>query len=175
MLGFCNCFGKLRHLFEFGFGIIFRCIFPVQDVHIEISKTNFIEKQSLCTVGQFKVQIGTNPVDNRHKVIHNCFNACFPQVAKTFAIILKQSFSVGTSELNTFGHGQTFHHRPTQAETFDIVFQFGNGFVSPYIAIWHIVQSSYNALHSYLPKHIQCDPVFSAEPSPRFFHSIFFI
>ena len=40
----CNCFGKLRHLFEFGFGIIFRRIFPVQGCAYRNKQNEFYRK-----------------------------------------------------------------------------------------------------------------------------------
>ena len=121
------------------------------------------------------VQVRTNPVNDRHKVVAHSFDARLAEVGKALYIVCYQPVSVRACILDCLTYRQTFHHRPAKSGRFYILFHFLDSFQGPDFTVRYIVQSSNNPFYSYLTQHGKCNLIFLAKPSPCFFHPLYAI
>ena len=118
------------------------------------------------------LQVGSCPVQHRHEVVADGVNAFTPQILQTLDVFLYQFVAVLATVLDTLAYGQTLHHAPSEPVILDILAHIPHLLLAPYLTIGYIVQGSYDALHTYLAKHVQRNLVLAAKPPPCFFHHI---
>ncbi|MNG00994.1 hypothetical protein D3C84_839530 [compost metagenome] len=115
-----------RQLFEVGLGLldIFGAVFglrsgALEDEQIEGGECGLIETQCPATIRQFIGQVGTGPVQHRHKVVADDIDAAARQVAHALLVVGDVLVAPSTAALDVFVHRNAFHHRPAQAGRFD--------------------------------------------------------
>ena len=172
-LGFGNHFIQFSHLAQFFFRIVRLSTFAFQNHRIEISETYAVEIQRTGTVCPRMLQVGTHPVDDRHKIITYRLHAAFAQIGKAHLIVLNQLVAFRTGILDSLAHRQAFHYRPSQPVRFDVRLQAINSLLGPYITIGHFMKCGHNTFYADLAQHGKCNLIFLPKPSPSFFHHIY--
>ena len=116
-------------------------------------------------------QIGTSPVEHRHKVVADAVDALGSQVAQALLIYLYLVVAIGTAVLDCLNYWQTFDHAPAHAVTLDVLAQVANLLAGPYLAQRYIVQSGNNTFNSDLSQLCKSNLILLAKPSPCSFHT----
>ena len=122
-------------------------------------------------IGQRLVQLGPGPVEHRHEVVADAFNARFSQPADVLLIIGDQTVAGGAAQLDVLVDGHAFHHVENQSVGFHLRFQGGDAFPAPDLADRHVVDGGDDAAHiGDLTDVTQGDGVVLAIPAKRQFH-----
>ncbi|SAF81717.1 Uncharacterised protein [Enterobacter cloacae] len=81
-------------------------------MQLESRKSDLIETQRLRTIGHFIFQVGTRPVQNRHKVVADGINTAGCQVTNALLIIRNPGITLTGVGFDIFVNRNTFHNRP---------------------------------------------------------------
>ena len=171
-ISLCQHVAALAHTFgELELCPFLTSTFTLQDVDVEVGKLGIVEVEVGRAVGVLVQQVGACPVEHGHEVIADAVDALGSKVAQTLFINLNLMVAVRTAILNGLHYGQTLHHAPAHAITFDVFAEVVNLLSCPHLAKRHVVQGGHNALHADLFQLGKRDLVFLAKPSPSSFHS----
>ena len=151
-------------------GIILLCTFSLEDVTFEIAELHLVEIERGAAICPSVIEIGTCPVEHRHEVVADCLHASLAKVCKTDLVFLDQLIAVGTAILDRLHHWKAFNNAPAETCSLNIVLEVHDCLVSPDITVLYLVKSSYNAFNTNLAKHLKCDRILLAKPTPSFFH-----
>ena len=87
----------------------------LQHEHLERGHLHRIEAQGGAATRQGRIKRGSRPVQQRHEIVADSFDATGGQIAHGLAVIFKQRFKIAVAAFNRFMDRQTFHHLPGQA------------------------------------------------------------
>ena len=116
-----EAFIRLRNLFG---GVVRFRARSFEDMQLKGGKFNLIETQRFGAVRQDVFQVGTGPVENRHKVVAHGTNAALGQVTQALLVVGNPLLIVAGTGFNVFVDRYAFDDRPYQARLLNNGFAF---------------------------------------------------
>ena len=112
----------------------------LQDMQLKHRKFDLVKAQRPGTVRQWPGQIGTRPVEDRHKVVAQGGDAALRQIAQRLLIVSNPAFALAAAGFDLFMDRHALHHRPLQPGLFDQGFALQDLCHRPHLAVGNMVQ-----------------------------------